>query len=54
MIGPAPPLLAYPNFELPFIVTTDASELAVAADLSQFQDGAERPTAYASRQINAA
>jgi len=29
------PVLAYPNFNLPFILTTDASKLAVAAVLSQ-------------------
>ena len=28
------PVLAYPNFELPFILTTDASKVAVAAILS--------------------
>jgi len=28
------PVLAYPNFELQFILTTDASQLAVAAVLS--------------------
>ena len=48
------PVLAYPNFELPFILTTDASKVAVAAVLSQVQDGAERPLAYASRQLNGA
>ena len=48
------PILAYPNFELPFILTTDASKLAVAAFLSQVQDGVERPIAYASRQMNKA
>jgi hypothetical protein len=46
------PVLAYPNFELPFILTTDASKVAVAAILSQVQDGLERPVAYASRQLN--
>jgi len=35
------PVLAYPNFNLPFILTTDASKLAVAAVLSQVQDDAE-------------
>jgi len=45
-------VLAYPNFELPFILTTDASKLAIAAVLSQMQDGVERPIAYASRQMN--
>jgi len=29
------PVLAYPNFELPFFLTTDASKVAVAAILSQ-------------------
>jgi len=48
------PVLAYPNFNLPFILTTDASKLAVAAVLSQVQDGAERPIAYASREKNTA
>jgi len=45
-------VFAYPNFNLPFILTTDASKLAVAAVLSQVQDGGERPIAYASRQVN--
>jgi hypothetical protein len=48
------PVLAYPNFERPSIFTTDASKLAVAAILSQEQDGLERPIAYASRQLNKA
>jgi hypothetical protein len=48
------PVLAYPNFELPFILTTDASQVAVAAILSQVQEGVERPIAYASRQMNKA
>jgi hypothetical protein len=48
------PVLAYPNFDLPFILTRDASNLAVAAVLSQVQHGAERPLAYASRQLNRA
>jgi hypothetical protein len=45
------PVLAYPNLDLPFIHTTDASKLAVSAILSQVQNGVERPIAYASRQI---
>jgi hypothetical protein len=48
------PVLAYPNFELPIILTTDASRVAIAAILSQVQDGKERPIAYASRQLNTA
>jgi len=47
-------VLAYPNFDLPFILTTDASKVAVAAILSQVQNGLERPVAYESRQLNKA
>jgi len=32
-------VLAYPNFKLPFILTTGASKTAIAAILSQVQDG---------------
>jgi hypothetical protein len=46
------PVLAFPNFNRPFILTTDASKVAVAAILSQIQDGIERPVAYASRQLS--
>jgi hypothetical protein len=45
-------VLAYPNFKDSFILTTDASKVAVAAILSQFQNGVERPVSYASRQMN--
>jgi hypothetical protein len=48
------PVLAYPNFELPFILTTDTYKVAVAAVLSQVQDGLEKPLAYANRQMNTA
>jgi hypothetical protein len=47
------PVLAYPNFEFPFILTTDASKVAVATILSQVQDGAERVITYASLQMRA-
>ena len=47
-------MLAYPNLSFPFILITDASKIAVAAILSQVQDGVERPIAYASRQKNTA
>jgi hypothetical protein len=46
------PVLAYPNFDLPFILTTDASKVTIAAIFPQVQDGVQRPTAYASRQMN--
>jgi hypothetical protein len=46
--------MAYQNFKLPFILTTDASEVAIGAILSQVQEGKERPIAYASQQLNTA
>ena len=48
------PVLAYPNFKLPYILTTDAPKVAIAAIMSKVQDGVERPIAYASRQLNSA
>jgi len=45
-------VLAYPNFDSQFILTTDASKVAVAAILYQVQDGVERPISFASRQMN--
>jgi hypothetical protein len=45
-------VLGYPDFTQPFILTTDASKVAVAAIISQVQDGVERPLSYASRQMN--
>lgn len=47
-------LLAYPDFEQPFILTTDASNIAIGAVLSQLQDGKERPIAYLSRTLSKA
>jgi hypothetical protein len=47
-------ILAYPDFDEQFILTTDASKVAVGAILSQVLDGVERPIAYASRQMNKA
>lgn len=48
------PILAYPNFEIPFIVTTDASDFALGAVLSQGEIGSDRPVCYASRTMNPA
>ena len=42
------PVLAFPNFSLPFILTIDASKVVVAAIFSQVQDGVEQPIAFAS------
>lgn len=47
-------LLTYPNFEEPFILTTDASNVAIGAVLSQLVDGVERPIAYLSRTLSRA
>ena len=43
------PVLAHPDFSLPFILNTDASLYAMGAELSQVQDGKEKVVAYASR-----
>ncbi|MCI0564136.1 MAG: reverse transcriptase domain-containing protein, partial [Nitrososphaera sp.] len=48
------PILQYPDFEQPFIVTTDASDKAIGAVLSQGIIGSDLPIAYASRTLNSA
>lgn len=48
------PVLACPNFDLPFTVQTDASDYGLGAILSQVQDGAERVICYLSRSLNKA
>jgi hypothetical protein len=48
-------VLAHPNPDRPFIVTTDASGFAISGVLSQDQpDGTRRPVAYMSRKMNPA
>lgn len=47
-------LLAYPNFDEPFILTTDASNVAIGAVLSQMFEGKERPIAFLSRTLSRA
>jgi len=49
-----PPVLAYPKFDPPFILTTDAPKVAFAAILSQVQNGLKRQIAYGFRQMNRA
>ena len=48
------PILAYPDFSLPFLIFTDASNFAVGAILSQIQNGKEVVIAYASKQLEKA
>ena len=46
------PVLAFPNFQQPFILETDASGCGLGAVLAQQQeDGSTRPIAYASRGL---
>lgn len=45
-------ILQYPDFQKPFILTTDASNYAVGAVLSQGQIGSDKPIAFASRTLN--
>lgn len=47
-----PPLLQYPDFTKDFIITTDASEYAIGAVLSQGEIGKDLPISYASRMLN--
>ena len=44
-------VLAYPNFEEKFILTTDASNVSLGCVLSQKIKGIERPIAFASRTL---
>ena len=46
------PILAHPDFEAELILGTDASDVAIAAVLSQTIDGKEHIIAYASRTLS--
>ncbi|KAL2097877.1 hypothetical protein ACEWY4_007084 [Coilia grayii] len=49
-----PPILAYPNFDLPFVLHTDASNEGLGAVLYQHQDGKLRVIGYGSRTLTPA
>ena len=46
-----PPVMAYPNFEEPFILHTDASHQGLDAVLYQRQNGIIRVIGYVSRTL---
>jgi len=48
------PILSYPDFSLPFVVSTDASDSAVGAVLSQVKEGRKCVVAYWSRHLQKA
>lgn len=45
-------ILAFPDFEKPFLLTTNASTYAIGAVLSQGEIGKDKPIAYISRSFN--
>ena len=47
----SPPILAYPDFQQPFLLYINASDFAMGAVLAQVQTGKERVKCYWSRQL---
>ena len=47
-----PPVLAYPEYDEPYILETDASDQSAGFILSQRQDGKIRPIAYSGKRLN--
>lgn len=45
-------ILIYPDFKKPFLITTDASNYAIGAVLSQGEIGKDKPIHFASRTLN--
>src|SRR5918912_1106670 len=50
----AAPVLRKPDFSIPFILTTDASDRMIGAVLSQKDEMGDRPVAYESRRMTKA
>ncbi len=48
------PILAFPDFKLPFTMCTDASSLGIGAALIQTEDKRPHAIAYASRMLTSA
>ncbi|CAF4830994.1 unnamed protein product [Pieris macdunnoughi] len=48
------PILIYPDFTNPFVLTCDASNYAISAILSQGEIGKDQPIAFSSRTLNKA
>ncbi len=46
------PVLAYPNPDEPYIMDTDASNLAISAVLSQVEDSEEKVIMYLSKAFS--
>ena len=47
-----PPILTYPDFSQPFLLTTDASQNAIGAVLSQGDIGKDHPICFGSRTLS--
>jgi hypothetical protein len=47
-------VLAHPRFDQPFVLSTDASDYAISAILSQLHNGREWPISFVSPMLNAA
>ena len=50
----SPEVMAYPDFNLPFFITTDASNEGLGSVLYQTQNGVDRVISYASRTLSEA
>ena len=46
-----PPILEYPDFDLPFMLHIDASDKGLGCGLFQIQDGSTRGICYGSRTL---